>query len=495
MMLVVNKNKSSLLQQLFALLFSVTLVTINILRIVKVPITIDENGYDPYESYAELWQSARGHANNHMLHSIIRKFLVEHFSGDIIFYRLDSLFAQILFLVTTYLICRFLLKDVFWLLLGFCFLNLISPLIFQFWGLSRGYALSLAFMVLSIYCLLIYLRNNKLSLLCLAYITAILSVYSNFGYLNYFCSLAAVVLLHNFIFKKPDRRKNLIKELLITAVAAGVLAAIIKRPLINVWENGEIMYMGRNGFMEDTIKSLVRDGLFISNITAVNILSWVVAAIVFGEGIYWLYTYFKKQFQDEPKKSAFKTGILFYLLLTVPAISMIAQHKIFQINYLTDRTALFFIILFSLNLVYWLYYIKPSFPKISWGALLFIFVAAVYNYAANLNLVSTYLWWFDAEDVHVISRIANETKNKNRKIKVGVSWMFVPSFNYDFEQKFPGMFYPVKNLTDTAGKDTTFDYYYITPSEVSDRINVYYSADTTYMFGGYILYRKKGLLH
>jgi len=489
-----TRTKADLLQILFAISFSITLLIINIIRIFNIPITIDENGYDPLDSYKVLLLDTPGKANDHILHSVIRKFCIEHFSNNIFFYRVDSLVAQALFLLFSYLLCHSLFKNKYWMLLSFCLLNLISPFIFDFWGLSRGYALSLAFMMMSIYYFFNYLNNKKILLISLSLAAAILSVYSNFGYVNYFFSLAAVVCVRYIVFKKTTTKGQMVRELSVLFIATSVLAILITQPLMNVYSNGEQFFLGSNGFLQDTVTTLVSDGLIIVNPTSLlptHIIIWLVLITTFSGGIYWLYIYFKGHYYKQDPSIEAISGIILYLLLIIPVVSMIAQHILFHINYLTDRAALFFIILFILHLTYWLYYLKAVIPKISVVIFTTIFLLASYNFCSKINLRSTLLWWFDADDLHVINRIANETKNKHHKIKIRVTWFFVPSFNYDFEQKYPGKFYPIADIRDTAGKDTTYDYYYISSPEVTDKLAEKYALDTSFVGGNFLLFKKK----
>ncbi len=69
--------------ELIAAAMSIGLVVINIIRSVLVPITVDETGYAPDTSYKKLWLNEMGSANDHMLHSLLRKFFVEHFSTHV----------------------------------------------------------------------------------------------------------------------------------------------------------------------------------------------------------------------------------------------------------------------------------------------------------------------------------------------------------------------------------------------------------------------------
>jgi len=132
-----NKRFSNLAfwQMLLAFVFSCVLVTVNVIRIFQTPITIDETGYVPSYTYSDLMQNNIGSANNHILHSLTRKFFVESLGNILFSFRLDSLIAQGLFLVFTYLLFRVLFKNPWWQLCSFVLLNVISPFIFNFWVL------------------------------------------------------------------------------------------------------------------------------------------------------------------------------------------------------------------------------------------------------------------------------------------------------------------------------------------------------------------------
>ncbi len=366
--------------KIIALFFAATLVVLNVLRIVNISITCDENGYGwngRLDSYRELWEDKFGSANNHILHSLLRKFFVDNFGNTLFTLRLDSLLAQVSFLIFSYLICRLIFKNRWWQLGGYIVLNLVSPLIFEFWGLSRGYGLALSFMTLSIFFLLKYSTDKKAAFLSWSFFCAILSVYSNFGYINYYVTLCIVVLLLFLLFPDNKQKVRFVQELLIVLVSSGVLALLIVGPLQYVYHNGELAFMGNAGFLQDTVRSLVTWGLALpgpAREKEVNVIVLSVVALTFFFGVFWCYVYLKKYRHKSAADQRIVYGVTFFALLILPVILLIGQHLLFNINYLTDRAALFFIILFTLNISYILYHISSMAKVPAVAAFLSIFL-------------------------------------------------------------------------------------------------------------------------
>ncbi len=476
---------------LLEILFSVSLAAVNFYRILNIPITIDENGYEPEYTYISLLRSTLGYANNHILHSVIRKWFIETFSDNVFFYRVDSLIAQILFLFFSLLICRHLFKNKWWQLCAFITLNTISPLVFDFWGLSRGYALSLSLMTISIFYLLKYIEERRIFLLSFSFAAAFLSVFSNFGYINYFIALTGVVIIQQLIFKKTNDKNHLQKELAVLLISIIALTLLIEEPLRNVYQRGELAFLGTTGFINDTISSLVREGLFLPESLFSRSVIWFVTVFPVIGGCFWLFVYYRNNVRGRETPKEERYGIALFLLLIIPAISILLQHALLGVNFLVARTALFFIILFILNFIYLIYYIRSRVPKIAFGLLLVTTLLTGYNFVSKLNLNRTILWWFDSDDLNVLTRIANEWENKNEKIKVKAYWLFTASFRYDINHFYKNRFYPVEALSGPPDNDTTFDYYYIPLSDVSLMDTAKFRQDTAFVISGFILYRKK----
>ena len=468
------------------------LVLVNIIRIFKIPITIDETGVRPDDTYLGLMRNKIGSANNHILHSLFRKFFIDTFGNTLFFLRLDSLVAQLFFLVFSYLICRILFKNKWWLVSSFVILNFSSPLIFDFWGLSRGYALALTFMTISVYYLLRYMDGKKVFFISLSFATAILSVYSNFGYINYFLVLSAVVIIQNSLFWENRARTSIFKELVVIVIASCILALLIVAPLKAVYGFGELRFMGNNGFMKDTLRTVVSAGLGMfghgESLTTYTI-SRAVIILTCISGFFWTYTYFNELRREKLIGMETRYGITFFLLLVGHVVSLIAQHLLFGINYLTDRAALFFIILFMLQFIFLLYYLREKYKILTIASFATVFVLLIYNFLSCININTTILWYFDAADLAILKKINSESKDKQGKIKVAISWMSEGGLKYDMESYYPGRFYSPISVSHSPGKDTTFDYYFITITDLP-KLPEGYQRDTDCIGGSFILFKK-----
>ena len=497
-------NKKSIarpyhLQSIIAAIVGLGLVIINTIRIFNIPITCDENGYRGIgqgDTYIGLAQDKFGSANNHILHSLFRKFFVDTFGNNLFTLRVDNLIAQIFFLVFTWLLCRYLFKNKWWALCSFTALNLVSPLIFNFWGLSRGYGLAMTCMTISIYYLLRYMAENRVQILSVSFVFSILSVYSNFGYINYFMVLCSIVLLQNLLFLKSVPGRRIIKELVVIVIASAVLALMITGPLQAVYRNGELKYMGSVSFMQDTVRSVIWAGLAIDNGPEgwhVYLIGRIVVVLTLLSGIFWLYTYTGKLRRKETIDIETQYGITFFLLPVGLTVSLIAQHVLFAVNYLSDRAALFFITSFMLQLIYLLYYIGKIRPAVSVISFAGLFIIIVYNFCAKINFDTTILWCFNSADLAVLHRMDNGMKDKPGKIKVGISWLSETAFQYDIEHHYPDRFYQASVIRDIATADSSFDYLYLN-LDAFPKIPPGFHRDTECVGGTFILYKRNELL-
>jgi hypothetical protein len=490
-----RKIHVNLIQLCFESAFAIALLILNILRIFNIPITIDETGYQKNDSYSDLIHEKLGHANNHIFHSLLRKFFAELFTTDVFFLRLDSLIAQVLYLIYTWLICRLLFTSKWRQVCGFIILNVASPFLFEFWGLSRGYGLSLTCMTISIYFLLRYIDGRHPLFLCLCYLGAILSVYSNFSLLNYFVTVFSVITLQNFLFRDNSGVKgSLLKQIAISVLSIGLLALLISVPLINIYHFGELSFMGNKGFIKDTLRSLVSYGLGMPNqadSVFVRSVIWFIILSTWLITIYWIVQYLHNRKLKIKPELSLQYGVLTNLLLITPFIAIIAQHVLFKINYVTDRAALFFIPLYFISFIYTLSYSFRRFQFIGTSGILILTLLLAGNFIWKCNITYTSLWWFDSEDIHVLNKILDESKNKKGKIKIHLYWIFGGGFYYDVNKYYPDKFEnPNWDNMPVLGQDTSYDYYYVVSTDNTDTLALHYRKVSNYLWGGSTLYKK-----
>lgn len=472
--------------KLIILLFSVALIVCNVLRMLHVPMTHDEIGaVSQLPSYHDIFTLHPVTANNHILNSIIRKFLVETFHNTSPFMiRLDNLLALVLFLYSLYLLLRRLFDKPFWIVAGFLFV-VLNPFLFEFWGLSRGYGLSIAFMTASIYSLVVYLQDNKQSQLWLCQFWAVLAVYSSFVLLNFYVSLAGITVLLPLLFNKENGIKQALKSLPALAVSAIIIYLLVAAPIQALRSHNELYYGGNLGLVSDTLKSLTNDSFMINYESSfIKWLNRLIRGIIMLSVVYWVVQYFRE------KDDKIKTGVAFMLLLIMPLAAISLQHHLLQVKYLIDRTALFLVILFKLQLLYTVYHLSQKKPRIAQAALLFMTCFAIVNFARLINISRSWSWWSDANNIVVLNRMIDQQKNKPGKIKIRTDWIFAPPFIYYTDTKYRDAFYPVMYIHTPVTNDTSYNYYYIRGDE-SGVLQENYTCDTAFFNGMYVLMKRK----
>ena len=271
---------------------------------------------------------------------------------------------------------------------------------------------------------------------------------------------------------------------------------MITGPLQAVYRNGELKYMGSVSFMQDTVRSVIWAGLAIDNGPEgwhVYLIGRIVVVLTLLSGIFWLYTYTGKLRRKETIDIETQYGITFFLLPVGLTVSLIAQHVLFAVNYLSDRAALFFITSFMLQLIYLLYYIGKIRPAVSVISFAGLFIIIVYNFCAKINFDTTILWCFNSADLAVLHRMDNGMKDKPGKIKVGISWLSETAFQYDIEHHYPDRFYQASVIRDIATADSSFDYLYLN-LDAFPKIPPGFHRDTECVGGTFILYKRNELL-
>lgn len=123
--------------------------------------------------------------NNHILNTLLIKASVAIFGANSFSVRLPNVFALGLYLFFGLRILLLLKYRPGFLLVGWALL-LLNPYLIDFFSLGRGYGLANGFMLGSLYCWFCFLGRSKRKHLIGAFAFAILAVYANFIWLNFF---------------------------------------------------------------------------------------------------------------------------------------------------------------------------------------------------------------------------------------------------------------------------------------------------------------------
>lgn len=453
------------------------LLSVNIIRIFTVSITHDEAlTYQWYvtHSYGQIITNHIPTANNHFLNSVLAKLSIELFADNLFFLRLPSLLAHITYLLLSVLVARRLFSKDWWVL--FCFMMLqLNPFMFEFFGLSRGYALSITCMLAALLLLLRYLDAPGKIVLTGMYICLFLAVFSNFALLNVVMAFSGIICLHWWQRRKQENAAGLLIWMIFFT---GVILLAVYEPLRILEEKDQLYFGGQLGFVQSTLKSLIGESLFLPEENNVGLyLGWLVAIAVLVSGLYWLWRAYDQG-------SILSIGLMLWLLLVIPAFSTITQHLLLGNKFLIERTALFFYPLFSLYITYTFYHaaLKPL--------IIIVLILLSVNFLKNTSLSATRTWEYDSHDKFLLDRMI-QLKKDDGEIKIYLDGYFTPAFRYRIPREYPeGTFGYIEGHNERAYDWQEYDYCLIRKEEVH-KIPDHFVLDTVVSRLEFHLYRRK----
>ena len=319
-----------------------------ILRSIYVDMTIDESASALFaidsKTYLQVYQWLGLSANNHFLNTVLIKFFTSVFGTNQFFIRLPNILAYCLYAYYSFRILELSSKSTLVLITGFLLLN-FSPYLLDWFSTARGYGLSYAFMMGSVYYLLLYSRDVKFRYLCFTMIFSSLSVLSVFSMLNFFSAvLLLLALLIVINLKKTGWRKGLIHFGTVVIFSA-LLALLIFKPILELKAANQFYFGGDNGYWKDTIVSACRH--FLYNRWHINHeqIAWILLILVLTAFLTKVYASIRYRDFD------LKELLLPLCLIFIPPLISGVQHYLLGTLYLTQRTAFFLFILALLSLI------------------------------------------------------------------------------------------------------------------------------------------------
>ena len=395
-------------------------------------------------------------ANNHVLNTVLVKFLLQYLPLTELTLRIPSLLAHAIFLYFSWMILKKAYNPLLRISL-FIFINL-NPFLLDFFSISRGYALSLAMMLASLYYLINYFGSpaEKQPGKLLSVVFGSLAILANFSIINYYIGLMAVLLFWEMIRLRKNgkdiklliNRNNLIAFIIsISTLIYGVYMGLRLRTA------SALYFGGNNNFWKDTVESLVKQCLYgqTSLFKFIPYIMFCAAGIMaICAVLILLSTISKRQVYILPPDL-----VIVFSLLTLAILSTIIQHKLFGTLYLIERTALLFMVLFlilSSLLSIHLYKLSAKFiilPVSS--ALLF---ALQLGFCANFSYF--YTWKMNADDKRMMMDIDKERISQSINTEF---CLFKPSWDHQPTCEF----YKLK-----------FNYYWL---KLTDRINITFKED------------------
>ncbi len=413
-------------------------------------------------------------AANHILHTLLVKCSAYLFGNEVFFLRLPVLLSYLLYFFFSLLLLQRLTSKPFWIFVGLSSLH-FHPYLLEFFALSRGYGLSIALMMASIYYVFVYFQEWRFWQIFAAVFSGALAVYGNFSFGFYYLSLVVFLFFRTVIdcHSKTSKRfiQGQLKHLKIIGILffiSFILVLLCFIPLKNLLTNNAFYAGGTTGFIGDTVGSLIRWNLYgLQYFGGFNLqiiggfcLGLISLALLWG-----FIAFFAGYFLIPPafsnvlkicENQALKGLQVFGVLLTTMVFFSICHVYLFEGKYAVGRTALFFLplslLLLFTFLLCWQQFVGVKIVAFLWAAILAL------HLLQTVNIQQSYEWILDAETPAMLDFVQQEAVAEQKTLSLGVHWLMFPSVDYYQYIE------PLQNIDVYSRKNPTInqhDYYYL----------------------------------
>jgi hypothetical protein len=468
----ITQHSSFVLRWLAPIALGAGILAFLIVKSMAMQITHDESYTVEILSKQPIWDLITyksSYTNNHILNTLLVKLLFFVFNSDHhALARVPNILAFIFYFYYCFRFSQRWISDN-WVGLMFISVACCNPYLLDFFGLTRGYGLSIGLEMASIYFAARFVLDNHRKSLTISLLLSIFSVYAQFATLHFYLGLNLLIVLylsHNYL--KTKENNALIKGVLIQFLGFLLLALLIYLPIKAIIKNNEIAYYGKDGIWGSTLSSLINGSLYaqsyFKNDQTIPIFKSLTIALFFLLTAFLSFNVGNKSINKSEKTypSVFAT-ILFFST----CFSVVSQFYLLGNQYVVDRTALFFYPLLALLMpVIPLFFGQIQKQLSGFIAILFI-VFSMYHIKRSHSFEYYREWWYDRHTYDVLDLMKTEYDNSDKKepIKLTTNWLFCPSFTYHQKQKKADYIAPIiyHSQIDTS---TVFDFYYTTQEEV-----------------------------
>ena len=400
----------------------------------------------------------RNSANNHLLNTYLMDFCLRIWGDTEGVLRLPNVLCFVIYSFFSFKISKRLTGS--FLQIACFLLLLLNPFILDFFSLARGYGLSLAMMVGSIYFLLKILDNHK-SLID-NYLFALFSIYAviaNFTLLIFYLSAMSV---WGLIWLYNEKWKVFTRVIpLSILVAHGIILFNLMKFLFYLKSINGLYAGGVSGFIESVVDSNIIALLYNENMGTTFLKDVLVYVVIFSFSII-----FVLNFISIFKKPLLKSSLVLMVVLVLCIIIPIVQNRALGILYPTERTASFYYILWVLPCVFYLFE-KPVLKKIHTISIYVFTGFIILNFINTANLKYCNSWKYDADTKDMmltVNQLHIEKKLPNA-VQLTVFWLNEPAAKRYYR---PQLYYEWITINRfEAAKIQADDVYYLPESEAS----------------------------
>jgi len=426
-MKTISEIKINSIQIIFAIATSAAFLCFCILKALNTPLTHDEGlTFFNYVSLnvRDIIAYKNPMNNNHILNSLMMKMCSAIFGNSEISLRLPNLICFVVFAFYSFLILKPVNKFLFFPAYLLLFTN---PFLLDFFFLARGYGMAIAFMTAGIYYFIKYHKEYRLVdlIICLTFI--FLSILSNFALLHF---AVALILTHNFLwlFKKAESNPffSFLKYNTPILVFTAISTILLYQPLHVIVESNLLEVGGGNGFIEDTLNSLIDASAYGNSNSFFELLTQLIL-FLFGINVIIGIALFIKHRTNSI--SLFKEYFIALFLLAFVVIEIVLQHNIIGTPYIVNRFALFLVPLFWYSTILFVDMVIKEYKTNNYTiGIYLISIFFLFHTVTASNKQSSYIWKYDADNKKMLDELFVISEGK--PVRLGISWIFEPSLNY-----------------------------------------------------------------
>ena len=357
--------------------------------------------------------------NNHLLNTGLMMLFSKLFGTSEFVLRLPNVLSYLIFLYFSgKIVADF--QNKFLVIGAFLIINL-NPYLLDFFSLARGYGLSTAFMICSLYYAYIYsTKNFSIRYVIYSLLFGAIGVLSHMTLLNYFLPLVLIFLTINFKRTFLAEKKLFVKNSLLILIVPIIILSFIIPLILKMKAADAFFYGGDSGFWKDTVNSLIYSTLhensysFLSQLT----IKFFIAFILISSLIIVIQSILKKTIAS---KESFLLVLLAIITLTV--ITTYCSHKFFGTKFLIQRTGLYLIPLFNVTCVFLLNALAEK-KKALQNICFLVSIFVVINFINCMNFNYVLEWKPDADTKNMIADVEKIHQSSNEKTTVRTEKFF-----------------------------------------------------------------------
>lgn len=386
-----------------------------------------------HQSFMDIISYKRAYTNNHILNTVLMKYAEELWGSSELVLRLPNILACLIYLVYGFRLLRrmppVMILPAFLCL--FCHMQLCD-----FFSLARGYGLSFAFMLMSLYHFIRYFEKPENKHLIFFHAGSLLAILGNFSLINVY--LAALVTYNITCWYRSRLNSSappfrFFRENRIHFCALLVFMAVLYEPIRRISKQGMLNFGGKEGFLENTFGSLI-SGAFYETPLAPSlymVLKACMLLVIVFSGLLTGWQVFRKnrRFFEE------QIGLCITWLILVGIVMLsYLQHYLIRNDFYEGRFALFIYPLFMLHLLLLMDYgYRMRFRLFPSLVLYGLAIALVLNFSLNMNLRFYKDWKYDSGTKSAMKILAEDHARQPpdaKPVSLGINWIFEPTTNF-----------------------------------------------------------------